>query len=90
MMRHLLVLSSLVLLAACAAPEDPPAEEQAPPAEEQQPDGRERIDVSRLGPQVGEAVPDFALLDQDGNEQTVESLMGPNGLMLVFIRSADW
>ncbi len=51
---------------------------------------RLRIDVSTLGPQVGERVPDFTLQDQRGQEQTLQSLMGPRGLMLVFIRSADW
>jgi len=47
-------------------------------------------DVDRFGPQVGEAVPDFALADQRGEERDLESLSGPNGTMLVFSRSADW
>jgi hypothetical protein len=51
---------------------------------------RERIDVSRLGPQVGERVPDFNLRDQAGRTRTLESIMGPRGAMLVFFRSADW
>jgi hypothetical protein len=51
---------------------------------------RTRIDVSTLGPQVGERVPDFSLLDQHGERQTLQSLTGPRGLMLVFVRSADW
>lgn len=51
---------------------------------------RTRIDVSRLGPQVGERVPDFRLKDQDGNSRTLQSIMGPRGVMLVFFRSADW
>jgi hypothetical protein len=51
---------------------------------------RTRIDVSKLGPQVGERVPDFKLLDQNGKEQTLQSIMGRRGAMLVFIRSADW
>ncbi|HJO18023.1 MAG TPA: hypothetical protein QGH09_07490 [Vicinamibacterales bacterium] len=45
---------------------------------------------SELGPQVGEAVPDFTLLDHRGETRTLESLYGPRGLMLVFSRSADW
>lgn len=48
------------------------------------------VDVSKLGPQVGEKVPDFALKDQRGQVRTLESLMGPKGLVLVFNRSADW
>jgi hypothetical protein len=42
------------------------------------------------GPAVGARVPDFALSDQSGQTRTLESLMGPRGLMLVFYRSADW
>ena len=48
------------------------------------------IDVQKLGPQVGDRVPDFTLQDQDGRSRTLQSLMGRNGLMLVFYRSADW
>ena len=51
---------------------------------------RQKIDISKLGPQVGERVPDFALRDQTGKTQTLQSIMGPKGAMLVFIRSADW
>lgn len=51
---------------------------------------REPIDVSSLGPQVGEKVPDFALPDQHGRARTLDSVMGERGAMLVFHRSADW
>ena len=51
---------------------------------------RTPIDVSKLGPQVGERVPDFDLKDQNGKSWTLQSIMGPKGAMLVFIRSADW
>jgi len=51
---------------------------------------REKIDVSKLGPQVGEQVPDFSLKDQTGTTRTLQSIMGPKGAMLVFVRSADW
>jgi hypothetical protein len=56
----------------------------------QAPIQRTKIDVSKLGPQVGERVPDISLVDQDGKRQTLETIMGPKGAMLVFIRSADW
>jgi hypothetical protein len=49
-----------------------------------------KIDVSKLGPQVGERVPDFSLKDQNGKMWTLQSIMGPKGAMLVFYRSADW
>jgi hypothetical protein len=49
-----------------------------------------QIDVTELGPQVGELVPEFSLPDQSGQIWTRDSIMGPNGAMLVFIRSADW
>ncbi len=47
-------------------------------------------DVSRVGPQVGSRVPAFTAVDQFGKTRTLASLMGPDGLMLVFFRSADW
>lgn len=49
-----------------------------------------KIDVSKLGPQVGARVPDFSLKDQSGTTWTLQSIMGPKGAMLVFYRSADW
>ena len=42
------------------------------------------------GPEAGSVVPDFAAQDQEGRTQTLKSMMGPKGLMLVFVRSADW
>lgn len=51
---------------------------------------QELLDLSGLGPQVGERVPDFSLQDQSGRVRTLQSIMGPNGAMLVFVRSADW
>ena len=50
----------------------------------------QKIDVSKLGPQVGERVPDFNLKDQNGKAWTLQSVIGPKGAMLVFLRSADW
>jgi peroxiredoxin len=49
-----------------------------------------KIDVSKLGPKVGAAVPDFNLADQQGRMRTLQSVMGPKGAMIVFYRSADW
>lgn len=51
---------------------------------------RSPIDVSKLGPQVGTRVPDFTMTDQNGKTWTLQSVMGPEGAMLVFYRSADW
>ena len=42
------------------------------------------------GPNVGETVPDFRLEDQNSKMQTLRSIMGPKGALLVFYRSADW
>ena len=74
-MRHLIVWSVFVLTAMLPLAQERP---------------RERIDVSRLGPQVGERVPDFTLVDQTGRTRGLASIMGRRGAMLVFIRSADW
>ena len=51
---------------------------------------RTQIDVSALGPQVGELVPDFDLPDQNGLRHTLETVRGPNGSLILFHRSADW
>jgi peroxiredoxin len=51
---------------------------------------RAKIDVSKLGPQVGQVVPDFRLSDQNGKIWTRASIMGPKGALLLFYRSADW
>ncbi len=51
---------------------------------------RTPIDVAALGPQIGERVPAFSLPDQNGQVHTLESILGPNGAMLLFHRSADW
>ena len=33
---------------------------------------RQKIDVSRLGPQVGQRVPDFSLTDQNGHTRNLQ------------------
>ena len=44
----------------------------------------------RSGPGIGETVPEFSAPDQTGKTQTLRSIMGPKGALLVFYRSADW
>ena len=51
---------------------------------------RTPIDISKLGPHVGQQVPDFSLKDQNGKVWTRQSILGSRGAMLVFFRSADW
>ncbi|MGE3958175.1 MAG: redoxin domain-containing protein [Vicinamibacterales bacterium] len=74
----------LVLLALCWLVPASTGQAQGAPA------ARTKIDVSKLGPQVGQTVPDFRLTDQNGKTWTRSSIMGPKGAMLVFYRSADW
>jgi len=42
------------------------------------------------GPETGQPIPDFRLPDQSGVLRSLPDLTGPNGLLLVFHRSADW
>jgi len=42
------------------------------------------------GPEIGQAVSAFSMADQTGTMQTLKSVMGPKGVLLVFYRSADW
>jgi hypothetical protein len=44
----------------------------------------------KTGPSVGQRVPGFSARDQANRTQTLKSVMGPKGVMLVFFRSADW
>ena len=39
---------------------------------------------------IGQIAPAFELKDQNGRTHTLKSLMGRKGVLLVFIRSADW
>ena len=48
------------------------------------------IDVEAVGPQVGEVLPDFNLPDQRGALHALRSILGPQGAVIVFFRSADW
>lgn len=48
------------------------------------------VDVQTVGPQIGTKIPEFTLPDQRGTPRSLNSLMGPKGLVLVFFRSADW
>ena len=42
------------------------------------------------GPEIGERIPDFSAYDQNGNRVGLGDVMGSNGAMVVFHRSADW
>jgi len=46
--------------------------------------------VLNTGPDIGDPIPPFAVADSGGKPQTFETLRGPNGLLLLFTRSADW
>ena len=44
-----------------------------------------------VGPAVGSTITlDFAGLDQEGNQQNFDSIVGENGAVVVFYRSAKW
>ncbi len=50
----------------------------------------EGLDAAARGPRVGEAIPPFQAPDQTGRQQSYETIRGPAGALIVFIRSADW
>jgi len=39
---------------------------------------------------VGQKIPPFSLPDQNGKTQNFQSIRGPKGAALYFMRSADW
>ena len=43
-----------------------------------------------IGLEVGQKAPAFSLRDQLGGVQTLDTLKGPKGTVLLFFRSADW
>jgi peroxiredoxin len=45
---------------------------------------------SEVGLRAGQKAPDFSARDQFGRTQTLESLRGSKGTVLLFYRSADW
>jgi len=68
------------LLAAGPPPRDPAGATTPPPA----------VPVAERGLAVGDKAPPFRGKDQSGRIQTFADLTGPRGLVLLFVRSADW
>ncbi len=48
------------------------------------------VPVEQRGLPLGTRVPAFHTTDQWGQPASFESLVGPKGLVLLFVRSADW
>ncbi len=46
--------------------------------------------LTGIGLPVGETAPDFSVSDQFGRRQSLATLKGKNGTVLLFFRSADW
>ena len=74
--RHCAVIVALAVLGA----QEPPRLRPLPKASQN----------LKTGPDVGSSVPLFTLLDQYGAPRDFDNLRGKKGLVLVFVRSADW
>jgi hypothetical protein len=48
------------------------------------------IELTSIGLAVGQKAPAFSVRDQFGRVQTLDTLKGKNGTVLLFFRSADW
>ena len=48
------------------------------------------VESMSIGLPVGEKAPAFSVRDQLGRVQTLDTLRGSNGTVLLFFRSADW
>jgi hypothetical protein len=46
--------------------------------------------LTAIGLEVGQKAPAFSARDQFGKLQSLDTLKGPNGTVLLFFRSADW
>ncbi len=60
-----------------------------PPAASR-PQGEPEVPVEQRGLPLGAQVPAFRATDQWGRPASFASLAGPRGLVLLFVRSADW
>jgi hypothetical protein len=67
------------------APSAQPAAAEVAPEEVVTP-----VPVDRRGPARGTKIPAFRASDQHGAARDFGSLTGPKGLVLLFVRSADW
>ena len=67
-------------LALSAAPQAAAPDADEPPS----------VPVEERGLAIGARVPPFDAVDQTGARRTLESLAGREGLVLLFVRSADW
>ena len=73
-------LALLVLLATASARPRPQAPAPAPMP----------VPLEKRGPALGTTAPAIRLRDQHDREQTLATLAGKDGLVLLFVRSADW
>jgi hypothetical protein len=48
------------------------------------------VGLLSIGLNLGQRAPAFSAFDQFGRTQTLDTLKGPNGTVLLFFRSADW
>ncbi|WP_299324296.1 peroxiredoxin family protein [Parasphingopyxis sp.] len=80
-------ISAAATLGIAACTQDTASETE--PAEQAEQIESEPMEHS--GPAVGEAIPaDFLTLDATGAERRLDDLVGENGIVLAFNRSADW
>ena len=73
-------LTLLLTLLLPAAAQDPARLRPLPPVSRN----------AQTGPAVGARLPEFTAPDQHGVLRNFDNLRGPQGLVLVFLRSADW
>ena len=48
------------------------------------------VELLSIGLKIGQRAPAFSARDQFGRTQTLDTLKGPHGTVLLFFRSADW
>lgn len=77
MIRPALLAALLITAASPAFAQGGPADQAAQAAQ-------------AFGPAIGDRAPGFALPDSAGDERTLASLSGPQGVVLYFNRSLDW
>lgn len=69
-----------IILALTSPPQSPASAPAAPPP----------VPAELRGIAIGAKIPVFQAIDQFGRIRVFDSLAGPKGLVLLFVRSADW
>lgn len=83
MRMNALLVASLIALVACSAPASETPQVADPVA-------AASADTTEIGPALGVPAPAVSLIDTTGNRVALSGLAGTSGIVVAFVRSAEW